>query len=97
MASATKHESVLRGVLAQPLQRPTPTYPLGRVCRAKGCRTRLSVYNPTDTCAIHEERRPFLDRSRSGRKPQDAPKRPMEERDVLREWIHGLEGSVSTR
>jgi hypothetical protein len=59
--------------------------------------TRLSVYNPTDMCAIHEERRPFHQYARSGRRAQDAPMRPMEERDVLREWIRGLEGSNSTR
>jgi hypothetical protein len=96
MASATRHENVL-GVLAGPLPRPSPTYPPGRVCRIKGCSTRLSVYNPTDTCAIHEERRPFHQRSGWGREAKDAPRRPMEERDVLREWIRGLEGSISTR
>lgn len=96
MAPATTR-SVLRGKLAQPLQRPSPSYPLGRVCRAKGCSTRLSVYNPTDTCAIHEERRPFHQPSGWGREGKDAPRRPMEEQDVLREWIRGLEGSISTR
>jgi hypothetical protein len=95
MAAATTHQSALRGMLAGPLRPPTQTYPPGRVCRAKGCRTRLSVYNPTDTCAIHEERRPFLQHARSGRPPQDAPRRPMEEREVLREWIRGLEGTIS--
>jgi hypothetical protein len=97
MAAATTHQSALRGVLAGPLQPPRPTYRPGRVCRAKGCRTRLSVYNPTDTCAIHEERRPFHQHARSGRRAQDEPIRPMEERDVLLEWIRGLEGSISTR
>ena len=90
MAAATTHESALRGVVAGPLPRPTPTYPPGRVCRVKGCSTRLSVYNPTDTCAVHEERRPFHQDS-GGRKAKDAPGRPMEERDVLLEWIRGLE------
>ena len=52
------------------------------------------MYNPTDTCAIHEERRPFLKPS-GGRPPQDEPRRPMEERDVLGEWIRGLEGTIS--
>ena len=97
MAAATTHQSALRGVLAGPLRPRTPTYPPGRVCRTKGCRTRLSVYNPTDLCAIHEERRPFHQYARSGRRAQDAPMGPMEERDVLREWIRGLEGSNSTR
>ena len=95
MAAATTHQSALRGVLAGPLRPPTPTYPHGRVCRAKGCRTRLSVYNPTDTCAIHEERRPFHQPSGWGRMAKDAPRRPMEERDVLLAWIRGLEGTIS--
>ena len=69
-------------------------YATGRVCRADGCETRLSVDNGTTTCAIHEERRPFYQRSRSGRVVQDAPKRPMEERDVLRDWIRGVAGAV---
>ena len=91
MAAATTHQSALRGMLAGPLPHPSPTYPPGRVCRVKGCRTRLSVYNPTDTCAIHEERRPFHQYSGWGREAKDAPGRPMEERDVLLEWIRGLE------
>ena len=90
MAAATTHERALRGVVAGPLRPPTPTYPPGRVCRAKGCRTRLSVYNPTDTCAIHEERRPFHQNS-GRRKAKDVPRRPMEERDALLDWIRGLE------
>ena len=69
-------------------------YATGRVCRADGCETWLSVDNGTNPCAIHEERRPFYQRSRSGRVVQDAPKRPMEERDVLRDWIRGLAGAV---
>jgi hypothetical protein len=93
MAAATTRKSALLGVLAGPLRRPSPTYPLGRVCRAEGCGTRLSVYNPTDTCALHEELRPFNQHSGWGRKAKDAPRRPMEERDVLREWIRGLEGN----
>lgn len=72
-------------------------YAAGRVCRADGCETRLSVYNGTNTCGIHEERRPFYQRSRSGRVVQDAPKRPMEERDVLSDWIRGLSGAVDAR
>jgi hypothetical protein len=76
--------------------RTSRRYATGRVCRFDGCDTRLSVYNGTSTCAIHEERRPFYQRSRSGRVVQDAPKRPMEERDVLHDWIRGLAGSVHT-
>lgn len=32
----------------------------GRVCRAKGCQTVLSVYNTGDTCWEHTPRTPFL-------------------------------------
>jgi hypothetical protein len=76
--------------------RTSRRYATGRVCRSDGCDPRLSVYNGTNTCAIQEERRPFYKRSRSGRGVQDAPKRPMEERDVLHDWIRGLAGSVHT-
>ena len=30
------------------------TYARGRVCRAGGCGTVLSVYNPTSFCALHQ-------------------------------------------
>lgn len=36
------------------------TYPRGRVCRASGCVTVLSVYNPADHCWQHEPVRPFV-------------------------------------
>jgi hypothetical protein len=28
-------------------------YSEGRICKHKGCKTRLSIYNPNETCAIH--------------------------------------------
>ena len=31
------------------------TYPVGRVCEAKGCTTRLSLYNEDELCARCEE------------------------------------------
>ena len=31
------------------------TYPSGRVCEAKGCTTRLSIYNQDELCAYCEE------------------------------------------
>jgi hypothetical protein len=34
--------------------RPLRTYGRGRVCAARGCRTRLSSYNPTKSCCIHD-------------------------------------------
>ena len=33
---------------------PVRTFGYGRVCRAEGCRTVLSRYNPSDLCAVHE-------------------------------------------
>ena len=54
MAPATSHTSVLRGVLARPLQWPPPIYPPGRVCTAEGCKTRLSIYNKWVFCWLHE-------------------------------------------
>lgn len=31
----------------------TRTYGTGRICAVEGCGTRLSAYNPSDTCALH--------------------------------------------
>lgn len=31
----------------------TKTYGVGRICAVEGCGTRLSAYNPSDTCALH--------------------------------------------
>ncbi len=36
----------------------TPRHPQGRVCNSPGCETRLSVYNPDNNCALHEEELP---------------------------------------
>jgi hypothetical protein len=89
MAAATTHQSALRGMLAGPLQ--LPPFLSSRPCLSgQGVPQRLSVYNPTDTCAIHEERRPFHQDS-GGRKAKDAPGRPMEDMDVVPGWIRGLE------
>jgi len=33
---------------------PPPVYGTGRVCREADCEVRLSRYNSTDWCAIHE-------------------------------------------
>ena len=37
------------------MTRRSKTYPAGRVCEAKGCTTRLSVYNADHLCAHCEE------------------------------------------
>ena len=35
---------------------PPKTYPFGRVCEAKGCTTRLSIYNEDELCATCDEK-----------------------------------------
>jgi hypothetical protein len=35
---------------------PVRTFGHGRVCSAEGCTTVLSLYNPSDFCAVHERR-----------------------------------------
>ena len=35
---------------------PPKTYPFGRVCEAKDCTTRLSIYNQDELCAHCEEK-----------------------------------------
>jgi hypothetical protein len=44
--------------------RPSRTWPYGRTCSVAGCATRLSIYNRTSTCSLHEEDRPFVVRGR---------------------------------
>jgi hypothetical protein len=34
--------------------RASTTYGRGRICVTEGCRTRLSLYNPTARCSIHD-------------------------------------------
>lgn len=46
------------------------TYQAGRVCIVEGCTTRLSMYNPSPTCAVHTA----MWRA-SLRKTQDTPPR----------------------
>jgi hypothetical protein len=31
----------------------TKTYGTGRICSVEGCNTRLSLYNPSNVCALH--------------------------------------------
>jgi hypothetical protein len=37
--------------------RPLRTYGRGRTCMVEGCNTRLSFYNPTVRCSLHDHRR----------------------------------------
>jgi len=34
--------------------RPSPTFGRGRICAASGCKTHLSIYNPTTRCSLHD-------------------------------------------
>jgi hypothetical protein len=40
------------------------TYARGRICRADGCGTVLSAYNPSSFCALHERALPRPRRAR---------------------------------
>lgn len=39
---------------------PIHVHPAGRVCAHKGCRTRLSVYNPSAHCGAHQPDPPMV-------------------------------------
>ena len=56
MAFATREETIfgLRAQWIPPLGRPNRTYRFGRVCAVGGCRTRLSIYNGSEYCWVHE-------------------------------------------
>jgi hypothetical protein len=36
--------------------RPLRTYGRGRTCMVEGCDTRLSLYNPSAQCSLHDHR-----------------------------------------
>jgi hypothetical protein len=64
--------SALRGkkVMSAGRSNRARTYQTGRTCGHPGCNTRLSVYNPSTTCALHTEA------TRSGtRRTPEAPVR----------------------
>jgi len=44
----------LAGRMVQGIRRPSRRHPEGRVCVRDGCRTVLSVYNPSRFCSQHE-------------------------------------------
>ena len=50
------------------LPRRSPTYSRGRVCAAEGCRTLLSIYNPSKLCWPHEPARVYVARVRRKRR-----------------------------
>ena len=52
-ALTTHPRSGYRGRPLRRESRPIRTYPWGRVCRAEGCGTRLSIYNDSEYCWVH--------------------------------------------
>ena len=47
---------VMRGAPVRPLPRPNRVWGAGRVCAERGCGTRLSIYNRSEDCSLHELR-----------------------------------------
>jgi hypothetical protein len=58
--------SVFRGFAIGGGDGHAPTFEPGRVCSAPGCETRLSVYNASTTCWLHEEAKQYILRVRNG-------------------------------
>jgi hypothetical protein len=56
VAFATREETMLglRADWVRPFGRPNRIYPFGRVCVVDGCWTRLSIYNGSEYCWVHE-------------------------------------------
>ena len=46
---------------------PVRTFGNGRVCGAEGCSTVLSLYNPSDMCAVHERQLTHIEEEPSRR------------------------------
>lgn len=46
-------ESAIRGARVATGSRRPRRYGTGRVCSVPGCGTRISVYNPRETCFVH--------------------------------------------
>lgn len=59
-------EQRFQGTSIGTLPRPSRRYPPGRVCAAKGCATKLSVYNRWGYCWQHEPEHTFIHRGRGG-------------------------------
>ncbi|HEX6231441.1 MAG TPA: hypothetical protein VF029_06980 [Actinomycetota bacterium] len=60
---------VLRGKQPTAFGRAPATAEGGRVCKARGCRTVLSMYNTGDRCWEHTPRTPYLFNVRRFRTP----------------------------
>jgi len=61
----------LRGRHPTTTRKAPVTAARGRVCRARGCRTVLSVYNTGDRCWEHTPRTPYLFNVRRYAAPRD--------------------------
>ncbi len=57
----------LRGAPIRTLPRPNRVWRAGRVCAEPGCTTRLSIYNRSDSCWMHEPEHDFVMRGRKKR------------------------------
>jgi hypothetical protein len=71
MASGSELTGPLRAASTDPDARPNRTFAAGRTCVARGCETRLSIYNASDACSLHEQIRPFIHRGRRGATADD--------------------------
>jgi hypothetical protein len=72
------------GIVTPPRARPVRRFGQGRTCRAAGCSTRLSVYNASPFCWVHESRHDWV--LRADRTVDDGP--------VLREDFRDLLGTL---
>ena len=68
MAAMTGVITAFRASGLGELPRRSPTYSPGRVCAAGGCRTQLSIYNPSKLCWLHEPPRVYVARVRRKRR-----------------------------
>lgn len=58
--------SAVRGFSIGGPDGPAATYDRNRVCVYPTCETKLSVYNASPTCWLHEEAKQFILRVRNG-------------------------------
>lgn len=57
-------EQSYRGARVRELARPNQTYSTNRVCAAKGCTTKLSMYNKWQYCWQHEPVHSYVPRGK---------------------------------
>ena len=71
MARSSDAPGAFRALAGDAGARPSRTWPTGRTCRVPGCDTRLSIYNPSTACSVHEEARTYIVRGRRGTTAED--------------------------